>query len=107
VGDLYLYNVITIIIKECSVSFLSEDLSNLHLVNKDFANIVTKVLCWLQVDFTPLRDPRLGYEQQDHIDPYCLEMACVAMIHFGLDFGKCVRFLSGKYTANIGMFVVP
>ncbi len=43
-------------------------------MNKDFANIVPKVLHWLRVDFTPLRDPRLGYEQQDHIDPYCVEM---------------------------------
>jgi hypothetical protein len=54
VGDLHPYNVITTIIKECRVSFLKEDLSNLCLVNKDFANIVLKVLHWLQVDFTPL-----------------------------------------------------
>ncbi len=47
VGDLHLYNVITAIIKECRVSFLKEDLSNLCLVNKAFANIVLKVLGWL------------------------------------------------------------
>jgi hypothetical protein len=47
VGDLHLYNLITTIIKECRVSFLSEDLSNLCLLNKDFANIVPKVLRWL------------------------------------------------------------
>jgi hypothetical protein len=44
VGDLHLCNVITTIIKECRVIFSKEDLSNLHLVNKDFANIVPKVL---------------------------------------------------------------
>ncbi len=96
VGDLHLYNVITIIIKECRVIFLIEDLSNLFLVNKDFANIVLKVLCWLQVNFTPLQDPPPGYKQQDHINPYCVEMASLAMIHFGLDPGKFVRFLLGK-----------
>jgi hypothetical protein len=69
-----LYNIITTIIKECRVSFLKEDISNLRLVNKDFANIIPKVLCWLQVNFTPLQDPRLGYEQKDHIDPYRVEM---------------------------------
>ncbi len=53
VGDLHLYNVITTIIKECRIIFLKEDLSNLCLVNKDFANIVPKVLRWLQVDITP------------------------------------------------------
>jgi hypothetical protein len=40
VGDLHLYNVITTIIKECRVIFSKEDISNLCLVNKDFANIV-------------------------------------------------------------------
>ncbi len=82
VGDLHLYNIITTIIKECRVSFLNEDLSNLWLVNKDFANIVPKVLHWLQVDFTPLQDPCLGYKQEDHINPYCVEMASTAMIHY-------------------------
>ncbi len=99
-GDLHLYNIITTIIKECRVSFLKEDLSNLCLVNKDFASIVLKVLHWFQVDFTPLQDPCLGYKQQDHIDPYCMETASVAMIHFGLEPGKFVCFLSGKYTGQ-------
>ncbi len=99
-GYLHLYNVITTIIKECRVSFSKEDISNLHLVNKDFTNIVPKVLHWLQVNFTPLQDPRLGYEQQDHINPYCVEMASTAMIHFGLDPGKFVRFLSGEYNGQ-------
>jgi hypothetical protein len=98
VGDLHFYNVITTIIKECRIIFSKEDLSNLCLVNKDFANIVPKVLRWLQVDFTPLQDPRLGYKQQDHIDPYHVVMASAAMIHFGLDPGKFVSFLLGKYT---------
>jgi hypothetical protein len=100
VGDLHLYNVITTIIKECRVIFSKEDISNLQLVNKDFANIVPKVLHWLQVNFTPLQDPCLGYKQQDHIDPYHLEMASTAMIHFGLDPGKFVHFLLGKYTGQ-------
>jgi hypothetical protein len=95
VGDLHLYNVITTIVKECRVIFLKEDLSNLLLVNKDFANIVPKVSPLLQVNFTPLQDPCLGYEQQDHINPYPVEMARAAMIHFGLDPDKFVRFLSG------------
>jgi hypothetical protein len=48
VGDLQLYSIITTttIIKDYRVSFLSEDLSNLCLVNKDFAHIVPKVLRW-------------------------------------------------------------
>ncbi len=59
-----------------------------------------KVIHWLRVNFTPLQDPRLGYEQQDHINPYCVEMASAATIHFGLDPGKFVRFLLGEYTGQ-------
>ncbi len=99
-GDLHLYKVITTIIKECRVSFLSGGLFKLCLVNKDFANIVPKVLHWLQVDFTPLQDPCLGYKQQDHINPYHVEMASAAMIHFGLDPDNFVCFLLGKYTGQ-------
>ncbi len=96
-----MYNVITTIVKECRVSFLSVDLSNLCLVNKDFANIVPKVLRWLQVDFISLQDPCLGYKQQDHIDPYHMEMASATMIHFGLGPGKTfLCFLLGKSTGK-------
>ena len=88
------------IIKECRVTFSREDLSNLRLVNRDYATIVPKVICWLQIDFTLLREPQLGYEHQECIDPYLVEMASAAMIHFGLDPGKFVRFLSGEYTGQ-------
>jgi hypothetical protein len=87
VGDLHLYNVLTTIIKECRVIFSKEDLSNLCLVNKNLAKIVLKVIRWLQVGFTPLQDPHLGYKQQDHLNLYRVEMASMAMIHFGLDPG--------------------
>ena len=100
VGDLHLYNVITTIIKECRVTFSKEDLSNLRLVNKDYAAIVPKVIPWLRIDFTPLCEPRLGYEIQECINPYRVDMASAAMIHFGLDPGKFVRFLSREYTGQ-------
>ena len=100
VGNLHLYNIITMIIKECRVTFSREDLSNLWLVNKDYAAIVPKVIHCLRIDFTPLREPWLGYENQECIDPYCVEMASAAMIHFGLDPRKFVRFLSGEYTGQ-------
>ncbi len=95
----YLYNVITTIIKECQVTFSKEDLANLRLVNKDYGAIVPKVIRWLRIDFTPLRKPWLGYKNQECIDPY-IEMASTAMIHFGLDPGKSVHFLSGEYTGQ-------
>ncbi len=42
VEELFLYNVTTTVIMESRVSFSDQDLFNLCMVNKDFANIVPK-----------------------------------------------------------------
>jgi hypothetical protein len=42
--------------------------------------------------------PWYNYEQQEQIDPHCVEMASAAMVHFGLDPGKFARWMGGKYT---------
>ncbi len=99
VEELYLY-VITTVIKECRVSLSDQDLFNLRLVDKDFANIVPKVCHWLRLDFTPLQEPCYGYESQECINPHRVKMASAAMIHFGLDPGKFVRWLSGEFIGH-------
>jgi hypothetical protein len=66
-------------------------------------NIVPKTCHWLCLDFTPLQEPRCGYEDQGAIDSHQVEMASAAMIHFGLDPGKFVGWLSGEYT---GLLIV-
>ncbi len=60
--------------------------------------MIPKVLRWLQTNFSPLLEPHHNYEQQEHIDTSWVKMASAAMIHFGLDPGKFVCFLGGKYT---------
>jgi hypothetical protein len=100
VSNLYLHNVIITVIKEYRVTFSAEDLSNIPLISKDFANMVPKVLCWIKIDFTPMREPRLGYKEQIHIDPHGVEMASADMVRFGLDPGKFIRFLAGEYTGH-------
>jgi hypothetical protein len=50
------------------------------------------------VDFSLLCKPRYNYEQQEQINPHCIKMASAAMVHFGLDPGKFVRWMGGKYT---------
>ena len=80
------------------MDFTAQDICNLCLVCKDFASLVPKITRWLRVDFTPLREPWYNYEQQEQIDPHHVEMASAAMVHFGLDPGKFVRWMGGEYT---------
>ncbi len=75
-----------------------QDLHNLCLVCKDFASLVSNIIRWLTVDFSLLGEPRYNYEQQERIDPHCIEMASAAMVHFGLDPEKFVQWMGGKYT---------
>jgi hypothetical protein len=60
--------------------------------------MIPKVSRWLQINFSPLLEPRYNYKQQEHINTSWVKMASVAMIHFGLDPGKFVCFLGGEYT---------
>jgi hypothetical protein len=98
VDILELHSVIATIIKEFRVEFTARDIRNLCLVCKDFASLVPKITMWLTVDFSLLREPRYYYEQQEQIDPHRVKMASAAMVHFGLDPGKFVRWMGGKYT---------
>ena len=98
VQELTIYNVITTVIKEFREDFTSTDLANLCLVNKDFSKMIPSTIRWLKIDFSPLRELRLDYEQQEKISTHRVTMASAAMIHIGLDPGKLVRWMGGEYT---------
>ncbi len=97
VKELTIYNVITIVIQEYA-AFSKNKLLNIHLLNTNFAKMIPKLQQWLQVDFSTLREPHLNYESQTQIDLHQVCMANAAMAHFGLDPGRFVRWMGGKYT---------
>ena len=98
VDVLELHSVIATILKEFCVDLTVHDLCNLRLVCKDFASLIPKITRWMQVDFSTLCEPRYDFEQQEKIDPHRVELASAAMVHFGLDPGKLVRWMGGEYT---------
>jgi hypothetical protein len=95
VSELLIMNVITMVVKEHHIS--SCNLKNLRFINKSFSTMIPKVLSWLQTDFSPLLEPHYNYKQQEHINTSRVKTVSAAMIHFGLDPGKFVRFLGGEY----------
>ena len=50
------------------------------------------------MDLSLLCEPRYNYEHQERIDPHCVKMANAAMVNFGFDPGKLVRWMGGEYT---------
>ena len=97
VEELTIYNVITTVIKESRNSFSSADLISLSCANKDFLIMIKNTIRWLRIDFSSLRNPRYDYEKQTKICLHRVDMASAAMVHFGSDPGKLVRWLGGEY----------
>lgn len=97
VEDLNIHHVLAIVLKEQFTSFLPTDMAALHLVDKTFSEALPKIIRWLSIDFSSLREPRLDYETQVSIDPHRVEMANAAMLHFGLEPGNFVRWMGGEY----------
>ena len=81
-------------------SFLSDDISWLCQVNKTFAEALLKIIWWRSIDFLTLCGPRPNYKAQASIDPHRVEMANVAMLHFGLHPGNFVRWMGGEYVGE-------
>ena len=97
VETLELHCVIATLLKDFRQDFQLQDLHNLRRVCKTFASMIPKIIRWLKIDFSLLREPRYNYEKQERIDPHCVEMASAAMVHFDLDPGKFVQWLGGEY----------
>jgi len=93
--ELTLHNIITMVMKEQRAIL---DLQNLSSINSVVSKLIPKTIGWLKMDFSPLCEPEYNYESQTTISSMRVEMASAAMIHFGLDPGKLVRWLGGKYT---------
>ena len=96
--ELTLCNVITTVIREYRTSMTISDIQALSSTNRYFSRLIPKTIGWLHLDFSPLRNTRYDYESQTEISSSRVEMASAAMIHFGLDPGKLVRWLGGEYT---------
>lgn len=100
VDELTIYNVITTVIKEFISSFSERDILNLSAINRDFSTMIPKVVRWLSVDFSSLRAPRIDYESQTEISHHRVDMASAAMVFFGLDPGRFVRWMAGEFMGD-------
>ncbi len=99
VKELTIYNVVTIVIQEYT-AFSKNKLLNIRLLNTNFAKMIPKLKRWLQIDFSMLHEPRLNYESQMQIDPHQVCISNAAMAHIGLDPGRFVQWMGGKYTGQ-------
>ena len=94
------YNILVPVIVEMREILSSQDLSSLTCINKNINKVLPEIIRLLKIDWRPLLEPRLNYQDQTKIDPHRVDMATSLLIISGLDPGKVVRILGGEYTGS-------
>jgi hypothetical protein len=93
--DLTIWNVVVLVVN----SFLCvKDLLALSRSSKLMNKVVPETCRLLKIDWTPILEPRLNYQDQGSVDPHRVDMATALAIRVGLDPGRIVRTLEGEYT---------
>ena len=79
---------------------LDEDsLSIMSQLNPYYGAMVRMIPILKGVDFSDLQGPRTGYALQKEIDFNRVIKLTALAVHYGLDFGRVVRYLGHEYTA--------
>jgi len=52
------------------------------------------------LDFSPLKAPRLDYANQQHISQHRVGLATAGLIHYGMHPGMSLRYMKGEYTGK-------
>ena len=100
VQDLTFKNVIVILIKSVD-SYLSDScIKKLCCLNWSFNEMTTDVCRLRNLDFSKLKEPRIGYADQKEIQSLRVDMATAAIIHYSLHPGMLIRYVKGEYVGE-------
>ena len=100
VQDLRIKNVIVIVLKFVD-GFLSDVcIKKLHCLNSLFNEMATDVCKLSTLDFSSLREPRIGYADQLEIQMSRIDMATAGIIHYSLHPGMLIHFVKGEYVGE-------
>jgi hypothetical protein len=59
--------------------------------------MVRSAICLKHLDFSQLKEPRLGYADQKQISVEKVDLAMSALIYYRLHPGMLIRYLKGEY----------
>ena len=100
VSDVVLDNVIVKLLRHSESFLMDEDVANLSEVNSLYQEMVHDVIRLRTLDFSQLRDPRIGYAEQTAIQQSRVDMATACAIHYTLHPGMVIRYAKGKYVGE-------
>jgi hypothetical protein len=65
-----------------------------------YNEMISDLLRLENLEFSPLKAPKLDYANQQHISPHRIDLAMAGLIHYGMHLGMLLRYLKGKYTGE-------
>ena len=81
-------------------SLHDETIDALRAANSKLRTMIDLVPELMDVDFSSLREPRVGYADQQVIDPNRVRDDTACLVYYGLDMGLVDRFLGDEYTGR-------
>jgi hypothetical protein len=100
VSDVVLDNVIIKLLKHSKSFLTNEDVANLSKINGMYQEMVNDVTRLRTLDFSQLREPRIGYADQTAIQQSRVNMATACAIHYTLHPGMVIRYAKGEYVGE-------
>ncbi len=100
VSDLSLDNVIVELLKSSESFLMDVDVANLSEVNYLYQEMVHNVVKFKTLDFSELREPRIGYAEQNTIQSSQVVMVTACVIHYSLHPRMVIRYLKGEYVGK-------
>jgi hypothetical protein len=97
VQDLTIENIIVIVLKSVDGFLSNACIKKLHCLNLLFNEMTTDVCRLRTLNFSSLREPRIGYADQQEIKMSRVDMATAGMIYYSLHPGMLIRYVKGKY----------
>jgi hypothetical protein len=100
VKDLRSENVIVILLKSVDGYLSDTCIKKLHCLNQLFNEITTNVYRLRNFDFSKLREPRIGFADQQEIQASRVDMATAGIIRYLLHPGMLIQYVKGKYVGE-------
>ncbi len=79
---------------------MDKEITRLSKVNSLYREMIHDVVRLRNLDFSQLREPRIGYAEQTAIQQSRMDMATACAIHYSLHPGMTIRYAKGEYVGE-------
>jgi hypothetical protein len=98
--DPVLNNIVVCVLNPQDMYLSPDDVETLSSINSLYREMVHDVMRLKGMDFSKLREPKIGYAMQQEIQQSCIDLATATMIHYFLHPGMLIQYVKGEYVGE-------